>query len=200
MTTLTVRLLGVAAVVLATSPALPTASEQGPVRYEIPNVPVVTDRGERLRFYDDLLKGRVVIVNFIYTRCAGRCPLAMATLARVQELLGDRLGRDIFMLSVSLDPANDTPRVLRRYAETYRARPGWAFLTGRPKDIERLRRSLGFYDRDPVVDADRTKHSTLVAVGNDRVGRWSVAPGLAPPERIRDVVLELAGAPSESAP
>lgn len=177
--------------------ASPGAAEQGGASgYDMPNVPVVTDRGEKLRFYDDVLKGRVVIVSFVYTRCAGRCPLTMATLARVQELLGDRLGRDVFMVSVSLDPENDTPRALRKYAAAHRARRGWAFLTGRPKDLDRIRRALGFYDRDPAVDADRSKHSSLVAIGDGRTGRWAVAPGIERPERIRDAALAFAGGTS----
>jgi protein SCO1/2 len=189
-------LLPLVTLLLAVSPGRPRATQQAaPWRYDIPNVPVVTDRGEKLRFYDDLLKGKVVIVSFIYTRCAGRCPLTVATLGHVQELLGDRLGRHVFMVSVSLDPENDTPRALRKYAAAHRARRGWAFLTGRPKDIERIRRALGFYDRDPVVDADRTKHSAVVAIGDDRTGRWSVASGLERPERIRDVALGFVAQP-----
>src|SRR5919199_6556164 len=100
-----------------------------------PNVPLITQTGQTVHFYDDLLKGKSVAINVIYTRCKDRCPLETAKLAQVQRLLGDRMGRDIFFYSISIDPEFDTPAVLREYAEKFNAGPGWLFLTGKRDDI-----------------------------------------------------------------
>src|SRR5258708_14847101 len=87
-------------------------------------------------FYDDLIKGKVVAIDLIYTHCMDSCPLETARLAQVQKMLGDRVGRDIFFYSISIDPDNDTPEELKAYAEKYHAGPGWLFLTGKKEDVE----------------------------------------------------------------
>src|SRR5712675_286140 len=96
-----------------------------------PNVPLVNQDGVVLRFYDDLLKGKAVAVNLIYTHCSASCPLETAKMAQVQRLLGDRVGKDVFFYSISIEPAHDTPEVLRAYAKRFRAGRGWLFLTGK---------------------------------------------------------------------
>lgn len=159
----------------------------------IPDVAAVTHRGRPVRFYEELVRGRLLLVSFTYTRCAGSCPRTGATLARVQELLGPRLGADVFILSISLDAANDTPEALRRQAEALGAGPGWTFVTGAPEAMDRLRRAFGFTDPDPRVDADRTQHAALVAVGDDRTGRWSAIPGTLAPEQIVAALWRTAG-------
>src|SRR5213080_3954627 len=119
-----------------------------------PNLVLTTHEGRRVRFYDDLIKDRIVTINFMYTQCEdGRCPLTMANLVRVQKLLGSRVGRDIFMYSFTLAPEHDTPTVLKRYAKAYGVGPGWTFVTGSPRDMEVLRRKLGFVWANPVRDA-----------------------------------------------
>jgi protein SCO1/2 len=161
----------------------------------VPNVPVVTHRGETARFYDDLVRGRLVVVSFTYTRCDGSCPRTSANLVRVQRLLGDRVGKDVSMISVTLDPEHDTPEALARYASALGAGPGWAFVTGTKPDLERLRRALGFTDPDPEVDAVRREHAILVKLGDDRSGRWSAVPGLIAPEQIVDALHRTAREP-----
>jgi protein SCO1/2 len=161
----------------------------------IPNVPVVTHRGEEVRFYDDLVRGKIVVVNFTYTRCRGSCPGTSANLARVQRLLGERAGKDVFMLSLTLDAENDTPEVLARHADALGAGPGWTFVTGTKADLERLRQVLGFTDPDPVVDADRTQHAIVVKLGDDRTGRWAAVPGVIAPEQIVDALHRAAREP-----
>jgi protein SCO1/2 len=89
------------------------------------------------------MKDRKVLINFIFTRCEQACPLDTAKLAQVQKLLGPRVGRDIFMYSITLDPAHDTPEALKAYAGKFGARPGWLFLTGKREDIDRVRFTLG---------------------------------------------------------
>ena len=96
---------------------------------------------------------------------------------RVQELLGDRVGRDVHFYSITLDSEFDTPEVLAQYAEDYGAGPGWTFLTGDADEIDHLRHKLGAYDPDPVIDADKTQHAGILVFGNEPKGRWCGLPG-----------------------
>jgi protein SCO1/2 len=108
-----------------------------------PNVPLITQEGKTVHFYEDLIKDKRVMVNFIYTHCEKACPLATAKMAQVQKHLGDRVGRDVFMYSISLDPEQDTPEALKAYAGNFKAGPGWLFLTGKREDIDAVRNKLG---------------------------------------------------------
>jgi protein SCO1 len=145
------------------------------------NVEVKTQDGRTLRFYDDVMKGKILLINFFYTDCDAICPLMTENLARVQELLGPRVGNEIRMVSISLQPEHDTPEVLAAYAETYGAGPGWMFLTGKKDDIELLRHRLGFVDIDPVVDADPEQHVGTVRIANEPMHRWAMSPALLNP-------------------
>jgi protein SCO1/2 len=190
------RIALLAAAMLAAGAAAPAAGTPGTLPADderIPNVELTTHEGRVVRFYGDLVKGRVVIVSFMYTACVDQCPLTTANLMAVRELLGDRVGRDIFLYSVTLDPARDTPEVLKRYAEQHGVKPGWTFLTGRRRNIETLRRALGVYDRDPAVDADRSQHGGLVVYGNDALRRWHVGPALAAPATLMRSIRRVAG-------
>jgi protein SCO1/2 len=135
-----------------------------------PNVPLVTHEGETLYFFEDMIKDKVVVINFIYTICPDSCPLETARLARVQEILGDRVGKDIFIYSITIDPENDTPEVLAKYAERYRAKPGWWFLTGKESDITLLRRKLGLYLEE--IQDDSNNHNLSLIIGNQGTGQW----------------------------
>lgn len=150
----------------------------------IPNIPLVSHEGKKVRFYDDLVRNKVVTINMMYVACADICSTATANLRRVQQLLGARVGRDIFMYSLSLQPELDTPEILKAYAELHRIDPGWLFLTGAAADIEELRYRLGFSDPDPEVDRDQTSHTGMLRIGNDAYQRWSMAPALAEPRQI----------------
>src|SRR5215471_20274092 len=90
-----------------------------------PNLLLTTHEGRRVRFYDDLIKDKIVVLNFMFTSCSGVCPAITSNLARVQRILAPRIGRDIFMYSISLDPGHDTPGVLKEFAMTHGAGPGW---------------------------------------------------------------------------
>lgn len=142
----------------------------------ISNRTLWTHAGRKVRFYDDLVRGRVVTVNLAYTRCEGICPTGFAKLRELQGALGQDLGRDVAMYTITLDPEHDTPAVLRAARREYGARDGWTFLTGSADGVEEVRRSLGLFDPDPRVDADRSQHSGLLVLGNDRAGRWSTVP------------------------
>jgi protein SCO1 len=149
-----------------------------------PNVPLVTHEGQAVTFYDDLIRGKVVAINMMYAECEGICPLATSNLVRVQELLGERVGRDVFLYSLTLQPELDTPQRLQEYVVMHGVKPGWLFLTGVRADIERLRYRLGFFDPKPVVDGDKATHTGMVRIGNDGYDRWTSASSLALPEQI----------------
>lgn len=136
-----------------------------------PNVPLITHEGKTVRFFDDLIKDKVVAINFIFTSCPDSCPLETSRLRRVQKLLGDRVGQDVFMYSVTIDPETDTPEVLNDYAKKFRAGPGWLFLTGKEADITLIRKKLGIYIED-IQSRDSTDHNLTLVIGNQKTGRW----------------------------
>ncbi len=135
-----------------------------------PNIPLITHEGESVRFYDDLVENRVVAVNFIYTSCPDSCPAETAKLKQVYNELGDRVGRDVFMYSISIDPEHDTPAVLKKFRKKFQIGPGWVFLTGEEADITLLRQKLGLY-LDEIQDGSGD-HNISFIVGNDRTGKW----------------------------
>ncbi len=144
-----------------------------------PNVPLVTQDGEKVHFFDDLIKDKVVTINLVYTNCPNMCSLITARLANVQKLLGDRVGKDIFMYSISIDPENDTPEKLKAHAEKFGVGPGWTFLTGDPDDIMLLRKKLGFLADG--IQVDLNDHSGSVLIGNQRTGQWMKRMGTSSP-------------------
>jgi protein SCO1/2 len=153
-------------------------------RRHLPNVELITHQGKTVHFYDDLVKDKIVVINFIYAKCEKICPPITANLVKVQKLLADRIGKDIFMYSITLKPQEDTPADLKQYAEMFGVGPGWLFLTGKPADVEFLRKSLGFKFADPAEDADKTNHIGMVRVGTEPLMRWFACEGLARAEWI----------------
>src|SRR6186997_2707069 len=135
-----------------------------------PNVELITQDGKKVRFYDDLIKGKVVALELIYTTCKYNCPLETARLVQLQKLLGDRMGKDVFFYSITIEPSIDTPEVLRAYAEKYHVGPGWLFLTGKPADIKLLSHKLGL-DSLPAAD-DPDGHTPHLLIGNEATGLW----------------------------
>lgn len=156
-----------------------------------PNILLQTQDGKSVRFYDDLVKDKTVLVNFIYTSCQQSCSPTTANLARVHKLLGDRIGRDFIFLSISLDPAVDLPKILKEYAGRFGQFSGWYFLTGNESEVEQLRRAMGLYDPDPARDADKTQHAGIVIVGDDRTNRWVSLPSLMDHRQIAQTVLRI---------
>ena len=134
-----------------------------------PNIELTTQDGKTVHFYDDLIKGKIVAIDLIYTTCEYSCPLETARLAQVQKILGDRVGKDIFFYSITIDPKNDTPAVLKAYAKKFHAGPGWTFLTGKKEDIDFLSKKLGLYS-DPAATVDG--HTPHLLLGNEPMGQW----------------------------
>lgn len=142
------------------------------------NLKLTDQNGRRVDLYNDLMKDKVVIINSFFTSCTGSCPVMSRTFLHVQEQLGDRIGRDVFLISITVDPETDTPAALKKYAAEYKARPGWYFLTGSPAEVEQALKKIGQY-----VD-DRETHQSIILVGNDRTGLWKKLFGLAKPAEI----------------
>jgi protein SCO1 len=136
-----------------------------------PNVELTAHDGRRLRFFDDMLKGKVVAINFIYTSCPDACPMETARMLEVQRLLGDRLGKDVFFYSISIDPEKDKPEVLAKYAADWGVKEGWTFVTGSREDIDLLRRKFGVYDAE-LARGKPMDHNLSLIIGNQRTGRW----------------------------
>lgn len=154
-----------------------------------PNVALTTQDGKTVHFYDDLLKDKIVAITLIYTRCLDNCPLETARMAQVQRLLGDRVGKDIFFYSISIDPKHDTPEALRDYAQKFHAGPGWLFLTGKESDIELISRKLGLYSApDP---ANRDGHTPTLLVGDVATAQWRKYSALDNPSFITIKMNEL---------
>jgi protein SCO1/2 len=135
-----------------------------------PNVELTTQEGKVVRFYDDLLKGKSVAINLIYTHCTASCPLETAKLSQVQRLLGDRVGKDVFFYSISIDPKNDTPEAMAAYMQKFHVGPGWLFLTGKEDDIKLIARKLGLSSLTDL--SNRDGHLPSLMIGNEPSGRW----------------------------
>jgi len=135
-----------------------------------PNVELITQDGKKVHFYDDLIKGKVVALELIYTTCKYNCPLETARMVQLQKELGDRVGKEVFFYSITIDPEHDTPEVLKAYAEKYHVKPGWLFLTGKPADIKLISKRLGL-DKLPTGN-DPDGHMPSLLIGNDATGIW----------------------------
>jgi protein SCO1/2 len=157
-----------------------TASEERR-RNRFPNVVLQTQDGKTVRFYDDLLKDKMVLISFMYTDCAENCPITNANLLQVQKAMESRVGRDFFMYSITVDPGHDTPAVLREYAARIGVQPGWLFLTGTKEDIQVLRRHFG---DEPTGDFRKSQHLNLLAFGIEPLERWGGCPSLISPKWI----------------
>jgi protein SCO1/2 len=148
------------------SPSTPGDSLSAAAREYFTDVQLITQNGDSVRLYSDLLKGKVVVINSFFGTCTASCPKMSGVLSGLQERLGDQLGRDIFLLSFSVDPEEDTPAKLKEYAERFHARPGWVFLTGPKANMDFALARLG------QKSARKEDHLTVFVVGNDRTGLW----------------------------
>lgn len=150
-----------------------------------PNHILITQDDKPVRFYDDLLKGKVVLINFMFAQCKGVCSPMTANLAKVQSYLGEHIGRDVLMLSFTVDPANDTPAVLKDYAAKHKAKPGWYFLSGKKENVDWILYKLGGYTEE------RTDHSSVLILGNEATGQWMKISAMTNPSEIAAAVIKL---------
>ena len=142
---------------------------------EIPDIAVYDQDGKKMSFYSDLVKGKTVAINFIFTSCTTICPPLTATFRKVQQDLGDRVGRDVRLISISVDPMTDVPERLKSFSAKFGAQPGWSFVTGNKADIDHLLRALG------ASAGDKNDHTPMILVGNDSARYWTRTYGLAKP-------------------
>ena len=174
-------IFGVASIIPDTTIALARSRADD---YSIPDLPVITHAGERVLFYSDLVRGRIVLINFMYSTCKGICPGLTSNLKDVYRSLNGRVGRDIFMYSITLQPEKDRAENLGAYVKARGIGDGWSFLTGEAADLEQIRKRLGFYDPNPDVDSDGAQHTGMLRIGNDARQRWLMCPALADPSAI----------------
>ena len=165
-----------AAAQTAAKPAQETAAPS------IPDVELTDQDGRPVHVYSDLIRGRRVAMNFVFTTCTTICPPMGANFERLQKVLGARAGTDVRLISVSIDPQTDTPQRLKAWGAKFHAGPGWTLLTGRKEDVDRLLKALGVYT------PDRADHSPLVLLGNEPANRWTRAYGLAAPAKMVELL------------
>jgi protein SCO1/2 len=159
-----------------------TADEQNKAERYFTQVVLVNQFGEKMRLYNDLLKDKVIIINFFFATCQGSCLPMSRNLQKVQEALGERVGKDVHIISISVDPTVDTPARLKEYARKLDARPGWYFLTGEKANVEFALRKLGQYVED------KQGHTNIFIIGNERTGLWKKAFGLAKSDELIKIV------------
>src|SRR3954452_1702836 len=162
-----VALTGLVLSIVFARPARMAAQSRYGATY-FPDVTLTTQDGQDVKFYD-LIKGKIVAIDLIYTNCQYTCPIETSRLARMQQLLGDRMGKDVFFVSISIDPEHDTPAVLKAYGAKFKAGAGWTFLTGKMADIDVLSRKLGLWS-DPKETQDG--HTPMLLLGNEATGEW----------------------------
>jgi cytochrome oxidase Cu insertion factor (SCO1/SenC/PrrC family) len=153
---------------------------------KIPNSSVYDQDGKQLDFYTDLIKGKTVAINFIFTTCTASCPPLTATFRKVQQDSGQR-GLDVKLISISVDPTIDTPERLHAFAEKYNAGPGWTFVTGNKGEIDSLLKGLG------VAITNKNDHTPMIMIGNDAADYWTRAYGLSSPTKLVDLISDAAG-------
>ena len=151
-------------------------------KMNIPDVELLDQDGRKIQFYTDLIKGRTVAINFIFTTCTTICPPLGATFARVQKELGDKVGRDVRFISISVDPVTDTPERLKAWGAKFHAGDGWTFVTGNKPQVDELLRALG------ASSARREDHSPTVLIGNDAHGNWTRTYGLANSSQLVQII------------
>jgi protein SCO1/2 len=166
----------------ATNAQEPATQPETPGHKYFTDVELINQNGEKMRFYSDLIQGKVVIINSFFATCQGSCLPLNQNLAKVQQALGDRLGKDVYILSISVDPTVDTPPILKQYAKKLQARPGWYFLTGSKENVDFALKKIGQFV------PDKQDHLNIFIIGNERTGLWKKAFGLAKSEELVKVV------------
>ena len=187
---LSVFLMFVASAAAQTKPVEPhdhshmatTSAESSPAAKYFTDVELINQDGKKVRLYSDVLKGKTVVVNAFFTTCTSVCPPMNRNMEKIQQALGDRVGRDVFLVSITVDPTVDTPAKLKDYAQKFHAGPGWMFLTGKKENIDWALYKLGQY-----VEA-KDDHTTVFIVGNEATGLWKKAFGMASPLELVKVV------------
>ena len=178
-------------VAVASTAAADNAAEAKARNY-FTNIEVIDQNGQRLNFYDDVLKGKVVAINFIFTNCQGACPLMTKNLTFVRDMMSGEVGKSVHFVSISIDPTRDTPAAMKAFAQTHDAdHAGWTWVTGDPDNLAAIVKKLGSYTDDPEA------HTTQMLAANVRTAHWTkIAPNVPPQgvvERLKMLIEEDAG-------
>ena len=155
------------------------------------DVELVNQDGGKMRLYSDLLKGHTVVIIPFFATCTNVCPPMNATLRKVQQSLGGRVGKDVYLISLTVDPVNDTPARLKEYAARFHAESGWYFVTGTPENVNVALQKLGMYV------PDKNDHNTIMIIGNEPTGLWKKAYALS---RASDLVAIIEGVADDGKP
>ena len=158
------------------------AKEPARAKMSIPDVEVLDQHGNKLHFYTDLIKDKTVAINFIFTNCTTICPPLAATFARLQKEMGEKIGKDVHLISISVDPVTDTPERLKAWGAKFKAGPGWTFVTGEKQEMDKLLNALG------AAVSKREDHTPAMIIGNDSKGVWTRTYGLAKIHQIVGVI------------
>lgn len=156
--------------------------EQSPAHHYFTDVVLTNQNGDKMRFYSDLIKGKVVIINSFFGTCKGVCLPMNRNLEKVQEALGDHVGKDVHIISISVDPLVDTPANLKEYAKNLNAKPGWYFISGDKRNVDFALKKIGHFV------GDKEDHLNILIIGNERTGLWKKALGIAPSGELVKVV------------
>ncbi|MDT7808438.1 MAG: hypothetical protein QOJ70_2251 [Acidobacteriota bacterium] len=167
-------------------------AEASPAQKYFTDVELLDQDGRKVRFYSDVLKGKTVVINAFFTTCTSVCPPMNRNMEKIQEALGDRLGKDVFLVSISVDPETDTPPRLKEYAQKFHARPGWFFLTGKKENVDWALYKVGQYVED------KQDHTTGIIIGNEKTGLWKKAFGLAKATELVQIVDSVASDKGET--
>ena len=168
--------------IMLSAPVIFAQEQQSPAEKYFSDVELINQDGQKVRFYSDVLKNKVVVINTFFTTCKNICPPMNRNFEKIQEALGERLGKDAFLVSITVDPETDTPSRLKEYGQRFHARPGWMFLTGKKENVDWALYKLGQY-----VET-RDDHTSIVIIGNEPKGLWKKAMGLAKAEELIKIV------------
>ncbi|HKO58181.1 MAG TPA: SCO family protein [Thermoanaerobaculia bacterium] len=163
-----------------------TAAAQAPAAQYFGNLKLVDQNGRRVDLYQDLMKGKTVVINSFFASCTASCAMMSRTFLYLQDKLGDRVGQDVTLVSITVDPEHDTPEKLKSYAQRIGAKQGWYLLTGTRAEVDAALRKLGQYTEV------REGHVNIIVAGNDRTGLWKKALGVAKSEDVYKVVASVA--------
>lgn len=170
----------VSALLLLATAAHATAAK--PARNYFSDIALVDQNGRQVRLYSDVLEGKTVVIESFFSTCSGTCPLMNATFGKLQNAFARRLGKDVFLVSITVDSENDTPERLKAYAKRVGAKDGWTFLTGTRENVALALRKLG------LEVPSREQHKNIFIVGNEPHGLWKKVFGLARADEIIQIV------------
>ncbi len=168
------------------------AQEQSAASKYFSDVELIDQDGRKVRFYSDVLKGKTVVVNAFFTTCTSVCPPMNRNMEKIQTALGDRLGKDVVLVSISVDPVTDTPPRIKEYAQKFHAKPGWLFLTGKKENVDWALYKVGQY----VESKD--DHTTVIIVGNETTGLWKKMFGMGKAAELVQIVESVANDKGEA--